>query len=113
MSELTRERILQMKAGAEAYRDAASSSKTMLEISVEQIALCNMALAWLEVQPRAGEAAFVGKSYNADKGEQTTICDVCGNANLAHDRAKWSEDGSSFCPPCFPQSFSPSLPEPK
>lgn len=38
----------------------------------------------------------------AGKGEQRTICEGCGNSNLAADRAIWTDDGSSFCPECFP-----------
>lgn len=40
--------------------------------------------------------------HDAKKGEQRTICDDCGNANLAHDRAVWMDDGSSYCPTCQP-----------
>lgn len=40
--------------------------------------------------------------------EQTTICEMCGNRNLAHDRAVWTEDGSSFCPPCYPREKEPT-----
>ncbi len=39
----------------------------------------------------------------ANKGEQRTICESCGNSNLAHERAVWTDDGSSFCPACIPQ----------
>lgn len=39
----------------------------------------------------------------ANKGEQRTICEACGNSNLAHGRAIWTDDGSSFCPSCAPQ----------
>ena len=42
------------------------------------------------------------KHYNATKGEQITVCDDCGNLNLAHDRAVWTEDGASYCPSCRP-----------
>lgn len=38
----------------------------------------------------------------ARKGEQRTICEACGNANLAHDRAAWTDDGTSYCPSCLP-----------
>ena len=39
----------------------------------------------------------------ARKGEQRTICEDCGNANLAHDRAVWTDDGTSYCPTCRPR----------
>jgi len=35
--------------------------------------------------------------------EQTTICDDCGNASLAHSLAVWTEDGASYCPSCRPE----------
>ncbi len=41
-------------------------------------------------------------SENATKGEQRTICEACGNSNLAHDRAAWTDDGTSYCPSCLP-----------
>lgn len=41
-------------------------------------------------------------AYNANRGEQRTICEGCGNSNLAHSRAIWTDDGTSYCPPCFP-----------
>lgn len=41
-------------------------------------------------------------AYNANRGEQRTICEECGNSNLAHSRAIWTGDGASYCPPCFP-----------
>jgi len=40
------------------------------------------------------------ENHNARRGEQTTICDDCGNANLAHTRAVWTDDGASYCPTC-------------
>lgn len=36
----------------------------------------------------------------ARRGEQRTTCDDCGNSNLAHDRAVWTDDGASYCPTC-------------
>lgn len=38
--------------------------------------------------------------HNANRGEQRTICEDCGNANLAHARAVWTDDGASYCPTC-------------
>lgn len=43
---------------------------------------------------------------DARRGEQRTICAECGNSNLAHDRAVWTDDGSSFCPGCYPAPIS-------
>lgn len=44
------------------------------------------------------------KPFNAKHGEQTTICDDCGNSNLAHDKAVWTQDGASYCPTCRPHT---------
>lgn len=49
----------------------------------------------------------------ARRGEQRTICVECGNSNLAHDRAVWTDDGSSFCPGCYPNPISKGVTEPK
>lgn len=43
-----------------------------------------------------------GAAVQARKGEQRTICEACGNSNLAHDRAAWTDDGTSYCPSCLP-----------
>ena len=51
-------------------------------------------------------------SENASKGEQRTICEACGNANLAHDRAAWADDGASYCPKCFRIILAGPLPPP-
>ena len=45
--------------------------------------------------------------HTARKGEQRTICEDCGNSNLAHDRAVWTDDGASYCPSCRTASFAP------
>ena len=50
---------------------------------------------------KRAHSAFAN-SENATKGEQRTICEACGNANLAHDRAAWTNDGTSYCPSCLP-----------
>ncbi len=36
----------------------------------------------------------------ARRGELRTICDDCGNSNLANDRAVWTDDWASYCPTC-------------
>lgn len=51
-------------------------------------------------------------SENASKGEQRTICEACGNANLSHDRAAWADDGASYCPKCFQIILADPLPPP-
>lgn len=45
----------------------------------------------------------------ANKDEQRTICEACGNSNIAHDRAVWTDDGSAFCPPCHPSPSTEGL----
>ncbi|MBR9840245.1 MAG: hypothetical protein GYB50_20480 [Rhodobacteraceae bacterium] len=45
----------------------------------------------------------------AKRGEQRTICDECGESELAHDRAVWTEDGSSFCPGCARRAAAPAV----
>jgi hypothetical protein len=42
-------------------------------------------------------------TYELVPGAQTTICDDCGNASLAHSLAVWTEDGASYCPSCRPE----------
>ncbi|MFN7882121.1 MAG: hypothetical protein ACK5PF_03780 [bacterium] len=42
-------------------------------------------------------------TYEPVPGAQTTICDDCGNASLAHSLAVWTEDGASYCPSCRPE----------
>lgn len=44
------------------------------------------------------------KDITAAKGEQRTMCDACGRADLAASRAVWTEDESSFCPECAPST---------
>lgn len=60
----------------------------------------------LPLSPKETEKSCLIPEYNADRGEQRTICEACGNANLAHKRAKWTGDGSSYCPPCLPKETS-------
>ncbi|WP_226560776.1 hypothetical protein [Salipiger thiooxidans] len=57
-------------------------------------------------------AVFPDKSplhHLAKRGEQRTICEECGESELAHDRAVWTDDGSSFCPGCARRATAPAL----
>ena len=60
---------------------------------------------------KRAHSAFTN-SENARKGEQRTICEACGNTNLAHDRAAWADDGASYCQKCFRIIVAGLLPPP-
>lgn len=64
-------------------------------------ALARRGAAVTHTDDKRAHSAFAN-SENASKGEQRTICEACGNSNLAHDRAAWTDDGTSYCPSCLP-----------
>ena len=64
-------------------------------------ALARRGAAVAHTDDKRAHSAFAN-SENATKGEQRTICEACGNSNLAHDRAAWTNDGTSYCPSCLP-----------
>lgn len=74
-------------------REEGSSDATALWLEQRASALRRIAAA--------GEQKPVARLREAL--ELHTICDDCGNSSLAHDRAVWTDDGSSFCPGCFPK----------
>lgn len=90
-----------LRAKLERLCDAAQAVIRVTDRATIEFDGLKAALASAHTDDKPAHSAFAN-SENARKGEQRTICEACGNANLAHDRAAWAEDGTSYCPQCRP-----------
>lgn len=101
-------------ARAQALSDMAEldAKAGLLDASAQRCAECDCENGgedcnWIAAGPAPAREPYA--DHIAKRGEQRTICEECGESNLAHDRAIWTEDGSSsFCPGCAPRSTAPA-----